>query len=88
MKALEAQYASGLNMQVDTKDLKAVQAAFGSKWNAGESFTMVLAPDGKVLYQRQGRFDVPEMRRAILANMPDGRAYAGQHAYWSEAAGN
>jgi peroxiredoxin len=88
MKALEAQYASGLNMQVDTKDLKAVQAAFGSKWNAGESFTMVLAPDGKVLYQRQGQFDVPEMRRAILANMPDGRAYAGQHAYWSEAAGN
>jgi peroxiredoxin len=88
MKELQAQYASGPNMQVDTKDLKVVQAAFGAKWNAGESFTMVLAPDGKVLYERRGRFDVPEMRRAILANMPDGRAYAGQHAYWSEVAGN
>jgi peroxiredoxin len=88
MKALQAQYASGPNMQVDTKDLRAVQAAFGSQWNTAESFTIVLAPEGKVLYQKQGRFDVPEMRRAILANMPDGRAYAGQHAYWAEGAAN
>jgi peroxiredoxin len=87
-KFLEAQYASSPNLQVDTKDLKTVQAAFGVRWKAGESFTIVIAPDGKVLYQKEGKFDIPEMRRAILANMPDGRAYVGQHAYWSEAAAN
>jgi peroxiredoxin len=85
---LKAQYASSTNLQVDTKDLKAVQAAVGASWRPGDSFTMVLAPDGKVIYQKEGAFDIHEMRRAVLANMPDGRAYAGQHAYWAEAAGN
>ena len=32
---------------------------------------MVIAPDGKVLYQKEGKLDILEMRRAILANMPD-----------------
>ena len=88
MKFLQAQYASSTNYQVDTKNLKGVQDAVGAKWKAGESFTMVIAPDGKVLYQKEGKFDIHEMRRAVLANMPDGRAYAGQHAYWSEREGN
>ncbi len=88
MSFLQNQYASSTNYQVDTKDLKAVQIAVGAKWKPGESFTMVIAPDGKVLYQKAGSFDIHEMRRAVLANMPDGRAYAGQHAYWSEVAGN
>jgi peroxiredoxin len=86
MNFLKAQYASSPNYQVDTKDMKAAQTAFGAQWKAGESFTMVIAPDGKVLYQKAGPFDIHEMRRAVLANMPDGRAYAGQHAYWSEVA--
>ena len=88
MAFLQQQYASGTNLQVDTKDLKGVQAAFGASWRPGDSFTMVLAPDGKVIYRKEGPLDIHEMRRAVLANMPDGRAYAGQHAYWAEAAGN
>lgn len=88
MKFLQAQYASTSNYQVNTKDLKVVQAAVGAHWKAGDSFTMVIAPEGKVLYQKEGTFDIHEMRRAVLANMLDGRAYAGQHAYWSEGAGN
>ena len=46
---------------------------------------MVIAPDGKVLYQKEGKLDILEMRRAILANMPDTKAYFGQQAYWQEA---
>ena len=88
MTFLQNQYASSTNYQVETKDLKTVQAAVGAKWKAGEPFTMVIAPDGKVLYQKEGTFDIHEMRRVVLANMPDGKAYAGQHAYWSEGAGN
>ena len=88
MAFLQQQYASSTNLLLDPRDLKAVQASFGTSWKTGDSFTMVIAPDGKVIYQKAGKFDIPEMRRAVLANMPDGRAYAGQHAYWSEAAGN
>ena len=42
---------------------------------------MVIAPDGSVLYQKEGKLDILEMRRAILANMPDTKAYFGQQAY-------
>jgi peroxiredoxin len=87
MQFLQSQYASSPNMQVDTANLKEVQATFGAKWKAGEPFTMVIAPDGKVIYQKAGTFDIHEMRRAVLANMPDGK-YSGQHAYWAEVAGN
>jgi peroxiredoxin len=86
LKTLQDEYASNLNYQVDTKNLKAVQQAVGATWKPNTSYTMVILPDGKVVYQKEGSFDIHEMRRTILANMPDGRAYAGQHEYWSEVA--
>jgi hypothetical protein len=46
---------------------------------------MVIAPDGKVLYQKEGKLDILEMRRVILANMPDTKSYFGQQAYWQAA---
>jgi peroxiredoxin len=87
LKTLQDEYASNTNYQVDTRNVKSVQEAIGAKWKPGTSYTMVVLPDGKVVYQKEGKFDIHEMRRAVLANMPDGRAYAGQHEYWSEAAG-
>ena len=87
LKTLQNEYASNPNYQVDTKNLKAVQQTVGATWKPNTSYTMVILPDGKVVYQKEGSFDIHEMRRTILANMPDGRAYAGQHEYWSEVAG-
>ena len=87
LKFLQAQYASGTNLQVDTANLKAVQAAVGETWKPGRSFTMVIAPDGKVLYQKQGNFNIYDMRRVILASMPDNKSYVGQHAYWTQGEG-
>jgi hypothetical protein len=43
---------------------------------------MLLSPEGKVLYQKQGDLDILELRRAILANLPDGD-YKGHRAYWA-----
>jgi peroxiredoxin len=83
MKFLQEQYASSPNMQVDTANLKVVQTAFGAKWKLNESFTVVISPDGKILYQKAGKFDIYEMRRAILANMPDNATYVGQHIFWN-----
>jgi hypothetical protein len=43
---------------------------------------MVLAPDGKVLYRKQGEVDIVEVRRAILCNLPD-PDYIGHRTYWA-----
>jgi hypothetical protein len=59
-----------------------MQAAFDPKWEAGVPFTVLLAPDGKVLYQKQGEVDVLELRRIILGNLPDSD-YLGHRAYWA-----
>jgi hypothetical protein len=46
-------------------------------------FTLLLAPNGDVLYQEQGELSISRMRRAILANLPDDADHAGSQAYWS-----
>ena len=45
------------------------------------------APDGKVLYQKEGKMDMVQARRIILATLPDTRGYIGQKAYWTAAIG-
>ena len=48
---------------------------------------MVIAPDGKVLFQKEGKVDILQVRRIILVNFPDTRGYIGQQAYWTAAVG-
>lgn len=81
LKALEKQHATMRNLYYATDDTYAMQAAFDAKWEAGVPFTVLLAPDGKLLYQKQGEVDLLELRRTILANLPD-PDYIGQQAYW------
>ena len=82
LKALEKQHASGRNLQFASDDTYAMQSAFDAKWEAGVPFTMVIAPGGKVIYQKQGEVDTLELRRIILANLPD-PDYIGHRAYWA-----
>jgi peroxiredoxin len=82
---LQEQYASNVNKLFATDDAGSLQAAWGRKWKPGSPFTVVLAPNGKVLYEKEGKLDVIDMRRVILANMPDTRAYIGQQTYWAAA---
>ncbi len=82
LRALEKQHATSRNLQFASEDTYAMQAAFDPKWEAGVPFTVLLAPDGKVLYQKQGEVDVLELRRVILANLPD-PDYIGHRAYWA-----
>jgi len=81
LKTLQAQHATGRNLQFGSDDTSATQAAFDPKWDAGVPFTMVLAPGGRVIYQEQGAVDVIAMRRAILANL-ENETYVGHPAYW------
>jgi peroxiredoxin len=82
VKALERQHASTRNLQFASDDTYAMQAAFDAKWEAGVPFTMLIAPGGKVVYQKQGELDILELRRIILGNLPD-PDYIGHRAYWA-----
>lgn len=81
-KQLEKLHATSRNLQFASEDTYAMQAAFDAKWEAGVPFTMLIAPDGKVLYQKQGEVDILELRRVILGNLPDA-SYLGHRAYWA-----
>jgi peroxiredoxin len=83
MKTLQAQHASNRNLQFATEDTYGLQAAFDSHWEAGVPFTMVIAPGGKILYQKQGEVDILELRRVILANL-ENDTYAGHPGYWAQ----
>jgi peroxiredoxin len=80
---LRAQQASSQNVQLDSVDRAALQAVWGPAFNPATSFTVVVAPDGKIVYQHAGRLDILTLRRAILASLPDVPAYPGQQQYWA-----
>jgi peroxiredoxin len=82
LKALQKEHASTRNLQFSSDDTYAMQAAFDAKWESGVPYTILLSPEGKVLYEKVGEVDVLELRRIILANLPD-QDYLGHRAYWA-----
>lgn len=84
MRFLQQHHSAIHNYQVDTEDVYKVQSAFDSTWESGVPFTIVLSPDGKVIYKHEGELDVLKLRRAILANLSDGGPFAGNTQYWRE----
>jgi thiol-disulfide isomerase/thioredoxin len=77
---LERQHATSRNLLFASTDTYDLQAAFDAKWESGLPYTILLAPDGKMLYRREGEIDFLELRRTILANLPTD--YAGFREYW------
>lgn len=82
MKMLERQHASGRNLLFGSEDTYAMQAAFDPKWDSPVPYTVLLSPDGKVLYQELGEVNVLKLRRIILGNLDDSD-YLGHRAYWA-----
>ncbi|HNY40041.1 MAG TPA: redoxin family protein [Bryobacteraceae bacterium] len=82
MRVLNKFHASTRNLQFDSTDTYALQAAFDPKWQAGVPFTVLIAADGRIVYQKQGEIDILDLRKAILANLPDSD-YVGHRAYWA-----
>jgi len=82
LKFLNEQHATGKNLIFATNETYDQMAAFDPAWNAGVPYTVLIGIDGKVIYQQQGEIDPLEVRRLILANLPDDD-YIGQQAYWN-----
>lgn len=79
---LEKMHATSRNLLFDSDDTAALQAAFDPGWQSAVPYTVLIDPNGKVLYQKQGSVDMLELRRTILANLPSD--YEGFNKYWSE----
>jgi len=82
IRVLEKMHATSRNLLFDSNDTAALQAAFDPAWESPVPYTVLIAPEGKILYQRQGSVDILELRRTILANLPSD--YYGFNQYWSK----
>jgi thiol-disulfide isomerase/thioredoxin len=83
LKFLQKNHASSANLLFSSSDTSAMQEAFDPNMGAGVPFTVVITPDGSVVYQEEGEVTTLAMRRAILANLPDSDQYPGMQAYWA-----
>jgi peroxiredoxin len=84
LEELNQLHATGRNLLFASDDKAALRTAFDPAWQSGASYTVAIAPGGKVLYAAQGPVDVLKLRRALLAYMPSD--YTGFNQYWT--AGN
>ncbi|HTZ83509.1 MAG TPA: redoxin family protein [Candidatus Acidoferrales bacterium] len=82
MRILEKMHATSRNLLFNSNDTAALQVAFDPAWESAVPYTVLIGPDGKVLYQKQGSLDILELRRTILANLPSD--YEGFNRYWTQ----
>ena len=81
LRLLQKKHATSRNLLFASDDTAALQAAFNPKWQSAVPYTVLLGPNGKVLYSSLGSVDVLELRRKILAAMPSD--YIGFNRYWT-----
>lgn len=80
LRFLERKHATSRNLLFASDDTAALQAAFDPQWQSAVPYTVLLGPNGKVLYSSLGSVDILQLRRKILAAMPSD--YLGFNEYW------
>jgi peroxiredoxin len=80
LRFLEKKHATSRNLLFSSTETTAMQQAFDPTWDSAVPYTILLAPDGKVLYKQMGTVDILELRRTILANVVS--EYSGFNDYW------
>jgi thiol-disulfide isomerase/thioredoxin len=83
LKFLQKMHATTNNLLYGSDDVYAMQAAFDPDVGSSVPVTVLISPDGKLLFDQQGEIDLMEIRRAILANLPDEPGHEGSQKYWS-----
>ena len=81
---LEGEHAVTRNLIFGEMDPYKLIAAFDKSWSGGVPFTMVIGPNGEVLYKSLGSMDALEIRRTLLRNFPDDE-YVGVAEYFRQA---
>lgn len=81
-KVLQAEHGTSTNYILGSTDLYAQLAAFDPDWNAAVPYTLLIRPDGTIVYKVQStRVDPLKLKRMIIANLADDD-YIGHQAYW------
>lgn len=80
LRFLQRQHATSENLLFGSDDTATLQAAFDTKWQSAVPYTVLLGPNGKVLYKSLGSVDILQLRRKILAAVPSD--YIGFNKYW------
>jgi peroxiredoxin len=81
LASLAKLHATTRNLILGSTDLYTLLAAFDPEWNAAVPYSMLIRPNGEVVYKLQGTINPLEMHRMIIANLPDDD-YLGHQAYW------
>jgi peroxiredoxin len=81
LRFLQKKHATSRNLLFASDETEKLQAAFDPTWQSAVPYTVVLGPDGKVIYKTVGSVDLLDMRRKILAAMPSD--YVGFNKYWA-----
>jgi thiol-disulfide isomerase/thioredoxin len=69
LKFLKKHHASGKNFCFgDTEKYKLLEA-FDPDWNGALPYSVLVDPEGKILFRQQGTFDPLELRRLIVAEL-------------------
>jgi len=85
LKVLQDEHATNTNFGLASTDLYAQLAAFDPDWNAAVPYTVLIRPDGEIVYKVQGgNVDPLKLKRLIIANLADDD-YQGHSAYWKSA---
>ena len=74
-KVLKKLQASATNYLFDTDDKYKLIEAIDPKWQGALPYTILVEPGGKIVYAKQGRIDVAEMKKMIVENPLIGRYY-------------
>jgi thiol-disulfide isomerase/thioredoxin len=82
IRALEQQHSASRNLLFGTTDNYGLMAAFDPAWKGAVPYTVLLDADGKVVYSVQAPIDPVELKRRIVATIPDDD-YIGLRAYWN-----
>jgi peroxiredoxin len=80
LRMLEKKHATSRNFLFASDDTAALQSAFDPAWESAVPYTVLLDPNGRVLYKNLGSVDMLALRRKILANLPSD--YIGFNQYW------
>jgi thiol-disulfide isomerase/thioredoxin len=85
LKALANEHATSTNLIMGATDIYSLLAAFDPDWSAAVPYSLLIRPDGAVVYKSQGTLDPLALKRLIIANLADDD-YIGHQAYWRTAA--
>ena len=81
LDALTKLHATTRNLILGSTDLYGLLAAFDPGWNAAVPYSVLIRPNGQVVYKMQGEINPTELRRIIIANIPDDN-FLGHQAHW------